>query len=165
MARSLLVIGLHKNFCREFGGLILRQRGKILSPGPVVEHAPTSRAQAALCRLRAEYRFCHDFSALSQCNRQPEEMQAGSHRHRKEQETMLERPVAALHPMSASRILAHKYVVSSEKQRESEPLSIERCLAGISGWVKMSEPPISGSFPNLGHFFSKSTCFSYSIYE
>src|SRR5205085_12648374 len=35
--------------------------------------------------------FCHDFSAMSQCSRQPEEMQAGSHRHRKEHETMQER--------------------------------------------------------------------------
>src|SRR5437016_12682541 len=39
----------------------------------------------------AEGTFCHDFSAMSQCSRQPEEMQAGSHQHRKEYETMLER--------------------------------------------------------------------------
>src|SRR5450759_2668225 len=81
--RSLFVIRLRKNFCGEFDGLILGLRGKIFSPGPIVEHARTSRAKAALCRLRAEDSFCHDFSAMSQCSKQPEEMQVGSHLNRR----------------------------------------------------------------------------------
>src|SRR6266566_901091 len=37
----------------------------------------------------AEGIFCHDFSAMSQCSSNAGKMQAASHRHRKEQETML----------------------------------------------------------------------------
>src|SRR5438874_8852278 len=72
-------------------GSFVRQRGKIFSRDREYEHAWTSRARSAISRLMAEGTFCHDFSAMSQCSRQPEEMQVGSHQHRKEYETMLER--------------------------------------------------------------------------
>jgi hypothetical protein len=93
-------------------GPCVRREERFSSQDREYKHARTSRAKTAFCRLRAEDMFCHDFSALSRCGRPTQEMQAGSHRHGEEQETMLNGCVAPLHTMKVSRILPLLYIGS-----------------------------------------------------